>query len=375
MSRRIGIGIVGAGTIAQLSHIPYLQDDDDRFRLVAIADTNESLLAEVADRFHIPSRYVDYRQLLERDDIESVVICHSGSHRDSVLAALEAGKDILVEKPLAWNLREIEEIAARAAKSDRIVQLGYHKLYDPAFAVAKREVEKIEGLGYARIAVFHPSAELNYTHVRIRKGGGRIQEGYREPAGWAEQMAAQRNALAGGPLGALTDEALGSRKDEPLLRQFYGTLNISLIHSIYVMFGFLGAPARVRSVQLWRDTMSIQILAEYSADLCCCLEWHHLPNLIEHQEEFSFYGNRRHVSLQMPSAYLLSAPSPVVVRGADGESAWERRTVVSHEEAYRCELRDFHRCVTERRQPLAGVKDALGHARFIQSIVEATPRH
>lgn len=187
-------------------------------------------------------------------------------------------------------------------------------------------------------------------------------------------MAAQRRALANGPLAALTDEALGDRKDEPLLRQFFGTLNISLIHSISLMFAFLGPPARVRSVQLWRDTVSMQILAEYHADLCCCLEWHHLPYLKEHQEEYAFYGNRRQVSLLMPSAYLLGFPSPVVVRGVDGESAWEKRTVVSNEEAYRRELRDFHECVVSRRQPLAGVEDALAHARFIQQVIGAVPR-
>jgi predicted dehydrogenase len=374
VNRKISVGVIGAGTIAQLSHIPYLQDDDDRFELLAVADTNEALLDEVADRFHVPSRYTDYRRMLGRQDIESVVICHSGSHRDSVLAALEAGKDILVEKPLAWNVREVGEIAARAAASDRIVQLGYHKLYDPAFAAAKDEVRKIDDLGYARIAVLHPSAELNYTHARIRKGGGRIQEGYREPAGWDEQVAAQRAALASGPLAPLTDEALGDRRSDPAMRQFLGTLNISLIHSIYVMFGFLGKPARVRSVQLWRDTMSMQILVEYGPKLCCCLEWHHLPYLKDHREEFTFYGNRVRVSLEMPSAYLLNFPSPLTVTRSDGDRTWETRTVVSYEEAYRRELRDFHRCVVERRQPLAGVEDAVRHARFIQEVIDATPR-
>ena len=373
MGSPIGIGVIGAGTIAQVSHIPYLQDDGERFRLLAVSDTNESLLAEVADRWHIPSRFTDYRRLLDRDDIQSIVICHSGSHRDTVLAALERGKDILVEKPLAWNLREVEEIAARAAQSDRLVQLGYHKLYDPAFEAARKEVEQVEDLGYARIAVLHPVAEFGFSHLRLRRGGGRIQEGDREPASWAEQLAGFRRGMSEGALAPLVDEALGARRDDPLLRLFFGTLNISLIHSIYMMFAFLGTPARVRSVQLWRDAMSIQILAEYSAELCCCLEWHHLPSLKDHHEEYAFYGNRRRVSLEMPSAYLLHFPSPITVHGCDGETRWEKKTVVSYEEAYRRELREFHRCVVDRRQPLAGVADALKHARFIQEVINAAP--
>jgi len=181
MSRPIGIGVIGAGTIAQISHIPYILDDDQRFKLLAVADINASLLADVADRYHIDSRYTDYRALLDREDIEAVIICHSGSHYDSVLAALDKGKDILVEKPLAWNLREAEAIAARVAQSSQIVQMGYHKLYDPAFAVAKQQVELIEDLGYVRIAVLHPAAELGFAHLRLRRGGGRSRRGTGSP--------------------------------------------------------------------------------------------------------------------------------------------------------------------------------------------------
>jgi len=105
MSRPIGIGVIGAGTIAQIGHIPFILDDEQRFKLLAISDINTSVLADVADRYHIDARYADYQALLDREDIEAVIICHSGSHHGSVLAALGKGKDILVEKPLAWNLR------------------------------------------------------------------------------------------------------------------------------------------------------------------------------------------------------------------------------------------------------------------------------
>jgi predicted dehydrogenase len=369
MSRPVGIGVIGAGTIAQISHIPYILDDEQRFKLLAVSDINESLLTAVADHYHIDARYTDYQALLDREDIEAVVICHSGSHHDSVLAALERGKDILVEKPLAWNLREAQEIAARVEQSGRIVQMGYHKLYDPAFPVAKQQVEKIEDLGYVRIAVLHPVAEFGFSHLRLRRGGGVIQEGHKEPGSWAEQLDGYLQGLSGGARAPLVDEALGERKDNRQLRQLFGTLNGSLIHSIYMMFGFLGEPARVRSVELWRDTMSLQILVEYSPNLCCCLEWHHLPYLKDYREEYSFYGNRSRVSLHFPAPYFLHLPSPIIVQGCDGELTWEKKILVSYDEAYRRELREFHACVLERKQPLAGVMDAVKHTRFIQQVI------
>jgi len=372
VSKPIRIGVIGAGTIAQISHIPYILDDERRFTLAAIADLNEELLKDVADHYHIDERYSDAQALLDREDIDAVIICHSGSHHDSVLAALERGKDILVEKPLAWNVREAEEIVKRVKQSDRIVQMGYHKLYDPAFEVAKKQVETIEDLGYVRIAVLHPVAEHYFSHLRVRRGGGLIQEGHKEPGSWREQLDGFLQGLSGGALESLVDEVLGERKDDRRLRQFLGTLNGSLIHSIYMMFGFLGEPARVRSVQLWRDTMSMQILAEYSPELCCCLEWHHLPYLKDYREEYAFYGNRSRVSLHFPAPYFLHFPTPIVVQGGEGEQSWEKRILVSYDEAYRRELREFHRCVLERRQPLANVEDALKHTRFIQQVIDQT---
>jgi predicted dehydrogenase len=250
MRKPIGIGVIGAGTIAQISHIPYILDDEERFSLVAVADKDEALLTEVADHYHIDARYTDSRSLLDRKDIEAVIVCHSGTHRDTVLAALDSGKDILVEKPLAWNLREAREIAQRVEQSDRIVQMGYHKLYDPAFPVAKQHVESIEDLGYVRIALLHPVSEFYYSHLRVRRGGGVIQEGHKEPGPWEEQLDGFLRGQSGGALASLVDEALGQRKDNRWLRQFFGTLNQSLIHNIYMMFGFLGEPLRVRSVEL-----------------------------------------------------------------------------------------------------------------------------
>ena len=125
MSRTIGIGVIGAGTIAQISHIPYILDDEQRFKLLAISDINESLLSEVADHYHIDSRYPDYQALLDREDIDAVLICHSGSHHDSVLAALDKGKDILVEKPLAWPASEaqIHELLAAFEKRGLLLQM------------------------------------------------------------------------------------------------------------------------------------------------------------------------------------------------------------------------------------------------------------
>src|SRR5690606_13189898 len=105
MTAPLRVGVIGCGAIAQIMHIPYLVEYRERFNLVALADVSQSVVDEVGEFYHVHDRYVDWNDLLRRDDIDAVIIAHSGSHFDSVMAALDAGKHIFVEKPLAWNLR------------------------------------------------------------------------------------------------------------------------------------------------------------------------------------------------------------------------------------------------------------------------------
>ncbi len=371
MTGPIRIGIIGCGAIAQLSHIRYIKEYDEKFVLVALADINESLLQDVADHFQVKLRYTDFHKMLERDDIDAIIICHSGSHYETILAALRAGKDIFSEKPVAWNLREVEEITERVKSSNNIVQVGYHKLYDPGFAYAREQVRKMRDLGFVRITVLHPTDELGYSPHRIRKGNGIIIEGHVDPGSWNYQVSMQREAMSGGKLAPLVDEVLGKRKDDPRLRLCYGHLILSLIHEFYTMFGFLGEPKRVINAEAWREGMSINIFIEYPKELRCVLEWHYLSHLKDYREEYCFFGNFERVTFQLPSPYFLNFPSPVIVQGCEGELTWEKRVIVSYDEAFRNELLAFHENVTQRRTPATTVFDALKHARFIQEVIDA----
>lgn len=370
--KRLRMGLIGCGAIAQIMHIPYLIDLDEKFELVALADTHAPTLESVADHHRIAARYTDWRDLIRHPGLDAVVICHNGSHHESVTAALDAGLDIFCEKPLAWNLRLVEAVAARAAQSDRIVQMGYHKLYDPAFAYARQHLHQMRDLGFGRITVLHPANELGLSPYRIRRGPGVIQEGHLDPAGFDEQVPMQRGGLAEGDLAPLVDEALGPRKSDPALRLAYGILTISLIHQVYTLHGFLGAPQRVVQANVWRQGLSIHALLEYPNDLRVSIDWHQLNNLKDYREEYAFFGNHDRVIMQLPSPYFRNFPSPVIIQGYEGELAWEKRVIVSYEEAFRSELLAFYDNVQARRQPaLSALADAVQHSRFIQQWIDA----
>lgn len=370
MPQQLRIGLIGCGAIAQIMHIPYLTEHE-RFELVSLCDSYQPVVDAVGDRYHIAKRYTDWNDLLANDDLDAVVICHGGSHRDSVIAALDAGKHVFVEKPLAWNLREVQEVVEHADRSDRIVQVGYHKLYDPAFAYAKQQIDAMTDIGFARISMLHPANELGFSPYRLRRGGGIIEEGHHNPGAWNQQIEGQLKAFSGGHLGPLVDEALGERKDNPDLKLAYGIITISLIHQIYMMFGLLGEPEKVISTDIWRDGLSIHALVQYPNDMRCTLDWHFLSHLKDYKEEYAVFGNYERVYVNFPSPYFRNFPSPVTIQGGTGELAWEKRVIVSHGEAFENELLAFYDNVVNNQQPTITVHDALKHARFIQEMIDA----
>jgi len=370
MASPLRVGVLGLGNVAQIMHIPYL-DDYEQFELVALADVYPPILSAVAERYRVARRYTDWRELIAQPDLDAVVLCHAGSHRDAVIAALEAGKHVFVEKPLAWNLREVREVAAVAAKSDRILQIGYHKRYDPGFRYAREQVKAMQDIGFGRITVLHPPDEMGHSPYRIRRGDGKIRDGHEDVNGWAAQVAAMRGGLAGGQLAPLVDEALGSRKDDPRLRLAYGMLTVSLIHQVYTLFGFLGKPQRVISTDVWREGLSIHAIVAYPNELRVTLDWHFLNHIKDYREEYAFYGNHERVTLQLPSPYLKNAPSPVLVSGGEGELAWEKRVVVSYDEAFRNELLAFYDNIQNNTPPETGINEAVQHHELIQELIDA----
>jgi predicted dehydrogenase len=325
----------------------------------------------VGERYHIDRRYTDWNDLLANDDLDAVVIAHSGSHRDSVMAALDANKHLLVEKPLAWTVRETEEVVARAEQSDRIVQLGYHKLYDPAFNYARQQIDAMPDIGFVRITVLHPANELGFSPYRLRRGDGRIEEGHQQPGPLDEQYAGQVQAFAGAELGPLIDEVLGPRKDETALRVANATIILSLIHQIYMLYKLIGEPERVLSTDIWRGGFSLHSVIQMPGDLRCTMDWHYLSYLKDYREEYAVYGHHERVLLDFPSPYFRNFPSPVTVQGGDGELSWEKRVTVSHAEAFENELLAFYDNVINNTQPISTVQDALKHVRFAQELLEA----
>jgi predicted dehydrogenase len=144
----IGVGLVGYKFMGRAHSNAYRQvahffDVDPVPRMAAICGRDEAGVREAAENLGWESYETDYRKLIARDDVELVdVVTPGNTHREIVLAALEAGKHVLCEKPLANNLAEAREMvtAARNAGTVNMVCFNYRRA--PAVQLARKLVEE-----------------------------------------------------------------------------------------------------------------------------------------------------------------------------------------------------------------------------------------
>jgi len=141
LERTVRVGIVGAGGIANLHHIPSLLKHPSA-RIAAVCDVNPEAAQETARRHGIPEVYADYRDLVSRASVDAVAVCTSNDqHAPASLAAMERGLHVLCEKPLALNAGQARELAQTAASAGVITAVNFSYRQNPAVRFIKDVVD------------------------------------------------------------------------------------------------------------------------------------------------------------------------------------------------------------------------------------------
>ncbi|MCB9366961.1 MAG: Gfo/Idh/MocA family oxidoreductase [Calditrichaeota bacterium] len=150
MSEKLRIGIIGAGGVSQLFHIPLLKKSASA-DLVAIADSDYAKAAAISEKAKIPTCYRDAEKLLADPDIDAVHInTPTNAHLALTLAALAAGKHVLVEKPMARKSEEAYRMAEAAKKAGRVLMVGMNLRFRPDVMVLHEFIQGGE-LGHVRV--------------------------------------------------------------------------------------------------------------------------------------------------------------------------------------------------------------------------------
>ena len=127
------VGLIGAGRIGRL-HMDNIRRYIPEATVVAVADIVVETAQALAAVYGIPYVTEDYREIVNDPKIEAVLICTStNTHTEIIKAAAAAKKHIFCEKPLALNLWEIDEVLEAVEKAGVILQVGFHRRFDPHF--------------------------------------------------------------------------------------------------------------------------------------------------------------------------------------------------------------------------------------------------
>lgn len=164
---KIRFGIIGIGLMGSL--FARLINDLPECELVGVADIDEEKLNDIAAKYQIKG-YIDYRHLLDRNDVDAVVIAVSEQfHLNPTLDALASGKHIFIEKPLAYNTIEAKKIMNKSDQcSKNILMVGHVLRFDPRYIYAYKAVsEGIIG------EVIHVYARRNISTSQAKTVGKR----------------------------------------------------------------------------------------------------------------------------------------------------------------------------------------------------------
>lgn len=140
---RVKLGIIGTGIAAKELHLPPLMELKDKFEITCVCNHTEPKAVEFASLAgHVPY-FLDYHDLLAREDVEAVdIILPITLNCKVVLDSLEAGKHVIVEKPLASNLDDALLMTTFPQRFDRVMMVAENYRYNPVFKRTKEIMDE-----------------------------------------------------------------------------------------------------------------------------------------------------------------------------------------------------------------------------------------
>lgn len=350
----VKMGVIGCGAIAQVHHMPNLSELPDLFDVTAVCDVSPGAAAYVANKYHVPHHFTDYRDLLAAD-VDAVLLCQSDPKTQVAVDAFAAGKHVFIEKPMCFSLQETDAIIAAHQAAGTVGQVGYMKVYDPAYEYALAQVQQMDNIRFIQVNHLHPNNDLHVRQFDVRRFDD-------VPAAAVAATQAARQAAR--------QEAIGDVP--PHVERAFHLLSGSMIHDLYGMRTMLGLPVRIVSSEIWFDGRAFSMTLEYANGARCVASWVDLPDLWDFKETLEVYGDDKRVIVSYPTGFSRGILSTVTVQGIDPAGVtYRQEPTIDWESAFSREMRHFHDCIVNRvdcRTPVESARDDIG---FIIDVIEA----
>ncbi|MBM3138295.1 MAG: Gfo/Idh/MocA family oxidoreductase [Chloroflexi bacterium] len=351
MDKKLNVGVVGCGQIAQISHLPYLQELP-QFNISAICDLSPFVVEKLGEKFHIPNRYTDFNDLVKQENLDIVLVTNK-NHTEPAIAALEQGKHVLVEKPMAFNLKLASEMLDACQRNKVKLMVGYMKRYDPAYQLMLQMMNEIEKIHLIRVHEFAGTYKINleiYDLITASDLDPKVLESVIERD--------KRDMLA--------DIAPGR---EDLVDAADIMLHLC-IHDINALHGLYGLPEKIISAQLF-DSNFVTGLMEYKNGVHLTWESGNLISLVDWDEQLTVFGSNKSLELRFPFPYLKNAATLINIRENEGASSSRRQIVTSYDEAFKREWHHFYDCIINDKEPITNGEIAKRDLEFAIELLRA----
>ena len=338
---RFRIGIIGCGSVAQIVHLPTLYQLSDLFEVTAICDVSDNVLAGVGGAWGIETRLRDYRELLALDTVDAVLIANPGAvHAEVTIAALGAGKHVLVEKPMCLTLAENDAIVAAQARSGKIVQVGTMRRYAPAFIEACRIVQSMDDIRLARVH------DIIGGNALVIDPTSRVIKADDLPASASATLRRRRDELIRAAIG-----------DAPAdLRTAYTMMLGLSTHDTSAMREMLGMPLRVLHAAQRQGGRYMTAVFDYGAFVCLFSTG--ADNIPRYDTCLEVFGESRVIRVDYDTPFVRNLPITLsITESGDGVSQTRSVTHPGWGDAFTEEWRAFHHSLVSGEPPKASPQD------------------
>lgn len=334
---RIRIGMIGAGTIAQVEHVPNLLRLHDRFALAGVFDPSAMARSIMQQRHGLPT-FANLGDLLSQPLDAVVIATPDALHPEHVLAALARGLHVFCEKPLCYSPDDVNRLIAARDKAGKVLQVGYMKRFDPSFEAA---LDLLPGSGetlrQVAVEVHDPDA---WPFVRHHGFQGVTDI----PSELIADAAAKQREQA--------ERAVGLPLDPLALRGFCGAYSSSLVHDVNAVHGLLDrldiADGEIAGAQFFADGTGGHGAVRLRGGQALWTMTHlAVPGLADYRERITLYFDDALLELEFPSPYLNHQPTRLVLKRSDGHRLRAEEIRTGYEEAFVEELKSFWSAIAE----------------------------
>ncbi|KAH8688213.1 hypothetical protein BGZ61DRAFT_40211 [Ilyonectria robusta] len=358
-NRILGVGVIGCGEVAQVIHIPTLGFLSDRFRVTYLCDVSDNALEHAKSKVvgGVAKTTRDPKELCASPDVDVVFVVNSTEyHADHAILALQSNKYVLLEKPAAFNVRDLQRIKAAEKSSQGKVMVGYMRRYAAAFQTAIKEIGGIDKILYARVRdIIGPnSAFVSQSGTFPKKFSDFQQED-------SDDLKARNTESVG--IG-LTECGAETSEGNRIFWQFLGSL---ASHDLSAMREVLGMPEGVFGASV---TMPFwNVLFKYPGFNVSYESG--IDNVPRFDAHITVYGSEKTVRIQYDTPYVKGLPITVhVSENVDG--VFKETTVrTTYEDAYTQEMRELYDLVTLNKPVKTTIEDSEDDFKIFNMIMKA----